>query len=236
MSTKTSKQLGYEPDPILAEHQISDLVRALNRTQITTHEVKRPNDRRTIRLNPSEMQIELRRLIDLWISSGPNVRKMFRREPALDIRVQQGKTIFYPLPGGRGYLEWIPIPAKATTLAPQNQALEYFMTLITNPLWEMLGGPCPCCEDFYLKKTKRRRVYCSRRCSSTATAVPSVSRKRQMVQADRIRCAQDAISEWSKAKRSHPWKDWVSSRTGYNVKWITRAVTKRGLRPPSGDR
>jgi hypothetical protein len=28
-------------------------------------------------------------------------------------------------------------------LSPQDQALEYFMTLITNPLWEMLGGSLP---------------------------------------------------------------------------------------------
>ena len=96
--------------------------------------------------------------------------------------------------------------------------------------------PLPVLWGFLSKKTRRRRIYCSRRCSSTATAVPSVSRKRQMVQADRIRCAQDAISECSKAKRSHPWKDWVSKRTGYNVKWITRAVTNGHLRPPSGDR
>lgn len=118
------------------------------------------------------------------------------------IRVQEGKTIFYSLPGGRGYLEWIPIPTKTTTLSPQDQVLEYFMTLITNPLWETLGGPCRCCEDFYLKKTNRRRVYCSRKCSSAATAVPSVNRRRQMVQANKIRCAKTRYRrvEQSKAK------------------------------------
>jgi hypothetical protein len=236
MPKTTSKPLGYEPDPILARQQMLDLIRALNRTRITTHEVMRPNDRRTIQLNLSEMQIELRRLIELWISSGPNVRKMFKKEPALAIRAQKGKMVFYALSGGRGCLEWIPIPPKATMLSPQDQALEYFMTLITNPLWEMLGGPCRCCKDFYLKKTNRRRVYCSRKCSSVATAVPSVSRRRQMVQANRIRCAQDAIAEWSKAKRRLTWKDWVSNRTGYNVKWITRAVTNGSLRPPAEDR
>lgn len=56
------------------------------------------------------------------------------------------------------------------------------MTLITNPLWEMLGGPYRCCED--------------------------------------------AIDEWSKAKRRAAWKGWVSNHTGYNLKWITGAVTK----------
>lgn len=236
MPRTLSKHLGYEPDPILARHQMSDLVHALNPPRITTYEVSQPGDRRTIQLERSEMQVELCRLVTLWISSGPNVRKMLRKEPALAIRVQKGTTIFYPLPGGRGYLEWIPITTEVTELSPQDRALEYFMSLITNPQWQMLGGPCRRCEDFYLKETNRRRVYCSRKCSSAATAVPSVSRRRRQVQANRIRGAQDAIDEWSKAKRRTGWKDWVSSRTGYTVKWITRAVTNKGLRPPDGER
>jgi hypothetical protein len=230
-----SLQLGYEPDPILARQQISELVHALNRTRITTYVGERSDQTNLIRLKPSEMQIELNRLVNLWLKSGPNVRKMFRREPKLTRRAQKGKTVFYPLPGGRGYLEWMPVSAETAVISPQDQALEYFMTLITNPLWEMLCGPCRTCKDFYLKKTNRPRVYCSKKCSSAGTAVPAVNRRREQERDQKIRRAQDAICEWGKVKRRLALKDWVITRTGYTSRWVTRALNSGSLRFPDSN-
>lgn len=180
------------------------------------------------------MQIELRRLITLWMRSGPHLAKMFRKEPALGRRAQEGKVSFYPAAGGRGYLEWLPILTDAEYLSPQDQAFELFMTLITNPQWELLGGPCRRCGDYYLKKTRRQKAYCSRTCSSTATAVSIMRQRRQQERAKKIRNAQSDIGEWSKNKRRLAWKDWVSNRTGYTVRWITRAVNNGELQPPDG--
>ncbi len=55
---------------------------------------KRSDHINSVRLEPSEMQIELSRLIKLWLKSGPNVRKMFKSEPQLGIRAQNGKANF----------------------------------------------------------------------------------------------------------------------------------------------
>jgi hypothetical protein len=226
------KQLGYEPDPILARKQMSDLVQALNRFRIPTRVVKPPTEPRTVRLALSDMQTELRRLITVWIKSGPNLRKMFRKDSALAQRAQIGKTVFYPSAGARGYLDWSPVLADQTALSPHDQAFEYFMTLVTNPQWELLGGPCARCGDYYLKKTKRQKAYCSRACGATATAIPAMKRRRQKEHANKIRQAQGVIEEWGKAKRSRAWKEWVSVRTGYTAKWITRAVNNGSLRLP----
>lgn len=232
--SKSPRPFGYEPDPILAKEQMVELIEAINRTRIITREVKSPADYREVRLRPSDMQIELSRLVAEWMKSGPNLRKMFRKHPKLAQQARKGSTIFYTLPYGRGYLEWAPITNETGALSPQDQAFEYFMTLITNPQWEMLGGPCRRCKDFFLKKTKRRRVYCTRKCGSGITAVQAVDRYRQREHAKRIERAQDAIEQWSKAKRRLGWKDWVSNRTDLTKKWITRAVNKGDLQHPGG--
>lgn len=224
---------GYEPDPILAKQQMVDLVHALNRIRITTHQVTRPDERRQIRLGQSDMQAELERLIKRWMKSGPNLRKLFRKYPELARRARTGSTVLYALPSGRGYLEWTPIAHEGAALTPEHQALEYFMTLITNPQWEMLGGPCRRCEDFFLKKTRRPRVYCSRTCGSRITGAQAVSRHRQQERAKKIEVAQRAIGKYSEHKRRLAWKEWVSNQTGYSANWITRAVNKGELRRPS---
>jgi hypothetical protein len=59
-------------------------------------------------------------------------------------------------------------------------------------------------------------------------------RRRQKEHDNKIRNAQSLIDEWNKNKRRVVWKDWVSNRTGYTIRWITRAVNKKELRPPDG--
>jgi hypothetical protein len=211
---------------------MSELVRALNRTKIPTREGK-SGVRRIVRLPLSDMQIELHRLVTNWRNSGPNLRKMFRRESeGIAERARLGKTSLLLSSGARGHLDWSPIFSEQAVLSQEDQALEYFMTLITNPQWDLLGGPCCRCGDFYLKKTKRQKKYCKRDCSSAATAIPAMRQKRQKEHAQRIRQAQISVDKRREKKRSLPWKKWVSNQTGYTVKWITRAVNNGSLKDP----
>jgi hypothetical protein len=87
--------------------------------------------------------------------------------------------------------------------------------------------------DYFLKKVKRQKIYCSRSCGSEMTAIAAVRRRRQREYADKLRRAQKAISDWSKCNSRLGWKDWVSNETGYTVKWITRATNNKHLQPPS---
>jgi hypothetical protein len=208
-----------------------DLVHALNGPAPRTSNTKGSNKQR-VRLRPSESQEELRRLVRLWIESGPDLIEMFREEPELELRIRHGRTTFYPMHDGRGHLDWSPKVIGPAQPSFKNDALEDFMILITNPLWELLGGPCSRCGDYYLKKTKRQKVYCSRVCSSKTTAVSTMRQRRQQEHADKIRRAQEAIDDWSKARRRQTWKRWVANRTGCSLNWITRAANNRSLRVP----
>jgi hypothetical protein len=169
------------------------------------------------------------------MSSGPDLIQMFKKEPELEPWVRYGRTILYPVHDGRGHLDWIPEIGSSGRPPYSKQALQDFMILITNPLWEYLGGPCARCGDYYLKKVRRQKIYCSRNCGAEATAVATTRRRRQQEHADKVRYAQNAIADWSKAKSRLGWKEWVSNETGYTARWITRAVTNDALKPPDGE-
>lgn len=230
---RTMESFGYEPNPSLAKAQIKNLVSALNETQISTSPVGRPKEIHTVRLGMLKKQKELRRLLEAWSASGPNLQKLFTQYPEIERRTKYGETIFLATKSGRGHLEWTPNPIGANRSSAKREVLEDFMMLIANPRWELLGGPCARCGDYFLKHTKRQKVYCSRICSSAATAIPAMKRKRQEEQTRKIRSAQQCISEWGMTKRRLGWKEWVSNETGYTTRWITRAVNRGALRPPN---
>ena len=118
---------------------------------------------------------------------------------------------FLATKSGRGYLEWAPNPVGTNRSSARREVPEDFTTLIANPRWELLGGPCARCGDYFLKHTKRQKVYCSRNCSSAATAAPAMKRMRQVEQSRKTRSAQQCILEWGKTKRRLEWKEWVSN-------------------------
>ncbi len=230
---KTIESFGYEPNSSLARAQIKNLVFALNPTRITTSRAAQPSLDRTILLPVLKKQKALRRLVEAWQASGPNLQKLFTRYPELERRTKYGETIFLATKSGHGHLEWAPNPVGANRSSAQRGVLEDFMMLIANPRWELLGGPCAGCRDYFLKHTKRQTVYCSRTCSSAVTAVPAMKRKRQEEQARKIQLAQEYIGEWYKTKRRLGWKEWVSNETGFTIRWITRAANRGALRPPN---
>lgn len=231
---RREKPLGYEPYPDLAKSQMHDLVHALNGAKPRISRTKGSGKFEPTKLQPSDDQIELRQLVQKWMDSGPDLIKMFKNEPQLAPLLSRGRTNFYPVHDGRGHLDWIPTIASMSRPSYREQALKDFMILITNPLWELLGGPCARCGDYYLKKVKRQKIYCSRSCGSKITAIDAMKRRRQEEHAKKIRYVQDAINEWSKSKRRLPWKDWVANRTCYTTRWITRAANNGSLKLPDG--
>lgn len=232
---RREKPLGYEPYPDLAKSQMHDLVHALNGAKPRISRTKGSGKFEPVKLQLTDDQIELRQLVQKWMGSGPDLIKMFNNEPTLAPLLRRGRTIFYPVHDGRGHLDWIPTIASRSGSSYKEQTLKDFMILITNPLWELLGGPCARCGDYYLKKVKRQKIYCSRNCGSEMTAIAAMKRRRKEEHAKKIRCAQDAIDGWSKAKRRLTWQDWVLNHTGYTARWITRAANKKDLKSPDGN-
>jgi hypothetical protein len=107
------------------------------------------------------------------------------------------------------------------------------MTLVTNQYWAQLGGPCPECEDFFLKK-RRQQKYCTRACSSRATAISTMKRRRREEQEDKVLSANVLIAQWVRQRPKGDWKKWVKNEGGFTLHWLTRAAKNGRIHAPHG--
>lgn len=184
---------------------------------------------------PPDLCSELRKLVETWQKSGPNLAKMLNDDKVLAARAKHGRTLLVATNTGKGHLHWLPNPKCFDPSSWKDQALAHFMDLIVNPQWHKLGGPCHRCGRFYVKKTSRQKAYCSRRCGLATTAVARTRKRREEEWALKLRLAQAAASDWPTARTGDSWKEWVSARTKITVKWLTRAVNRGDLKAPLKD-
>jgi hypothetical protein len=182
-------------------------------------------------LNRLEFRTEFRRLIHLWKESGPNLRKMLAADQVLAARIDHGRTRLVPSETGRGRLFWTG-PVGLDPLSAKDEALAEFVDFVVNPYCEMLGGPCDKCDEFYEKKTKRQKRYCSQRCRSAATALPAVQKQRKAEHQKKIFLAKKAIQDYAARKRIEDWKSWVSRKSHISKKWLTRAENNKEISAP----
>ena len=113
-------------------------------------------------------------------------------------------------------------------------ACKYFIRLITDPKRDRFGGPCPRCKKYFIRKTAKRSVFCSRRCASQFTAIKATIRARQKQHEDKLARAERAKVEWEKRSRQgrtkKTWKEWVAgSVPDITIRFLTRAVNKGEL-------
>jgi uncharacterized Zn finger protein (UPF0148 family) len=229
--------LGYEPSPALAVAQMHDLVHALNGPTIRISRAAGTSKaKKKIPTAMTVSQKQLHRLVRTWLDSGPDLLEMFKKELDLEPLVRCGETRFYPVRGGRGHLDWSPVVREALPHCYDRQALKDFMILIANPKWKMLGGPCKRCGSYFLKTTKRKKIYCSRSCGAKQTAHEAVKRRREKEHSEKLVLAAKAGREWGEKKRRETWMEWVSREARVSDRWITRAVNRRELRKPQGTR
>jgi hypothetical protein len=194
-----------------------------------------------------ELQLALSRLIKSWQASGPNLKKMMHADSEQWRDVQESwKATWLPTRTGRAHLHLFPdLPAGhmkkgedgAYRPTPQGGALLLFYSLTINPEWDRLGGPCERCTRYYVMNTVRHKKYCSRRCSSFATATASTRKRLDWEHADKLRRARAAAQMSLKARTRLNWKQWVSRKEpDITPKWLTRAVNKGELRSPQSEK
>ena len=179
-----------------------------------------------------ELRSGLRKLVEAWQKSGPNLAKMLSEDKVLAARTRHGQTHLVPTQNGHGWLIWMPTPEPCEIASWQDEALAQFMALIVNPQWFKLGGPCLRCDKYYVKKTSRQKTYCSRRCGLIETATAATRKRRERERVRKLGQAQAVADHWVTIRTRVHWKDWVSARTKLTTKWLTRAVNKGDLKPP----
>jgi uncharacterized Zn finger protein (UPF0148 family) len=211
----------------------------MNPTAIRTSRVGAPETATTIYLDLSDMQVELRRLVALWMRCDRDLRKLFALEPPLAERSRDGRTILYVGVDGKADLEWFPVTPeehlvteKYDFASPNDNALRRFVNLIVSPGAEMLAGPCVRCDRYFLRNTKHARRYCSKTCSSSTTAVSSVKRKRERERKEKLQLAEARTGQWSTSSTRVDWIKWMLEDPQFSRNWLTRAVKNGEFKPP----
>jgi hypothetical protein len=114
-----------------------------------------------------------------------------------------------------------------------------FIDLLINPLRDKLSeNPCARCDNYYLKKTARQKVYCSRKCGKDGTAAFATKKRWEKQHANKLRVAAEEAQKWITAVTKLDWKQWVSrQKAGRNAeitpKFLTRAINKGEITPPT---
>lgn len=177
----------------------------------------------------------LRHCVEAWQNSGPDLRKFAKLHPELWAYVRQpwsglgDKPFLIATDSGMAEVVW---PC-AQSPSSEQEALKYFVSLITNPLWARLGGPCARCGKYYVRRTAHDpKVYCSRSCGTKNSAIAATKKARAKEHAEKLQRAQKSIEQWRSTGTKLDWKEWVSRRGDITSKFLTRAVNRGELTTP----
>jgi hypothetical protein len=170
---------------------------------------------------------ELRRLVQTWFESGPNVKKLLSNDRILG---EAALGIPARILATQGAGARVTFTIARSNVSAREFALGLFFDFLFNPLNEKLGGPCKHCGIYYVKKTRRQLVYCSQRCGLRHTAISATRGRRAQEHLDRLEIAKRLTSQWIETSKSIAWKEWVHSRQpAISKNWLTRAVRKGEL-------
>lgn len=176
--------------------------------------------------------LELRRLIQDWRSSGPNLIKMLEADPALYNKLKDDfSAVWLPSESGRSFISF---NTRASYTDPHHAARVFFVRITLSPEWDKMGGPCLRCQRFYIKQRISQTSYCSRRCGNAATAALRTRQRLDTEHIDKLtRSKQDQIRwkrDFKNGRTKIGWKEFVSARhPDISVKFLTRAVNKGEL-------
>ena len=179
------------------------------------------------------IQKELRRLVQAWIRSGPNVSRLLDADPMLNQAIQSFRPHFIPTKCGVARLAFLNAPEYLASVKPIEIALGLFRDFLLNPYNDRLGGPCRNCGNYYVKKTERKKsVYCTKQCGHRFTSRLANKEQRNRERGALLELAKKRIATWLKAKTTMSWKVWVTQRPPITKHWLTRAVRKGELAEP----
>lgn len=198
-------------------------------TELTSIPIPMPIGWRKARIEYRPVQQELRRLVQAWFDSGPNVENLLGSDPALAKAAWNFRAHLVASKGAQARLIYDPTPDE---ISPRATALGLFFDFLLNPYNQKLGGPCKHCNAYYLKKTKRQNVYCSKRCGLRHTSQTAIREQRGLEHMRTLERAKEFGEMWAKTKTSKSWKEWVSARALISKHWLTRAVRRGELSTP----
>jgi hypothetical protein len=201
------------------------------------------------------LRFHLRAWVKAWQDSGPNLKRMIGSLPDLQRTAFPiaMRTLSIPTNGAKAELlfvpdypelevllgeerVWLKDAGDKRNLTPEVEAMVLFHLLTVAPGCERIAGPCPRCDRYYIKKRASQKVYCSRRCGNAATAIARTRDRIASERKDKLALAKAAMKKWKPTATGQEWKHWVAEKTGIDPRFLTRAITKGDLEPPTKEK
>jgi hypothetical protein len=218
-------------------HELERIVDALNR-KFRWEQALGPDDVLVQERRSRETPRLFRELVGAWQSCGPDLFKFSydHRNRWADVdRYWKEDRRLNPIflvsaPGGGAGLGMNNRPEPE----PYKEALRLFIELVLNPACNQLAGPCPRCDRYYISRSIRNKVYCSRSCGTRATALAATRKRRDKAYEAKVVLAEAGAREWASVRTQKDWKPWVSHRhPDLTTKFLTRIVNSGKLVPPT---
>lgn len=124
--------------------------------------------------------------------------------------------------------------------SPWNEALRQFRHLLINRRSGFLGGPCrnrkkhQDQDHYYVRRTLRPSVFCSRQCASDAATATDRDNKRK----NKLKKARKAIANYPKRPARFSdlgWKEYVNkAEPSISKRFLTMALRDGDLKEPQG--
>jgi hypothetical protein len=164
----------------------------------------------------ADMQAELRRLVNLWLESGPHTGKLMHRHPGL---IPERVPCFLISNGGGLAVSFLPAVTAGEQPSPEQSAMVLFLQLLTAPDCERVAGPCQCgCGLYLLRKSGRQtnKTFIQGHASRV-----SASKRMQELQAKKrapkLRAVNRALAKYRGPRVHGDWREFVESETNFVV-------------------
>ena len=175
-------------------------------------------------------QLEVRRLVQAWFDSGQDPKKLLQSEQAL---AHDSRNIRACLVPGTHYARLAILDIGTRDVRdPLSNAFGIFILFLLNPENRNLCGPCPQCGEYFIKKSDRKRVYCSKSCGHKHSGVVANRRLRANERRQQLMRAAEYGALWEKAKTSLSWIKWVSKKADISKHLLTRALRSGEISEP----
>jgi len=97
---------------------------------------------------------------------------------------------------------------------------------------DRIGGPCPSCQKWFFRRTRKPSTYCSRKCAGNAAKIRQRHRQRQS-RVERVKLAIRKFEALPPTHRDrHDWREFVIDRGYITAKFLTQLLNSHEITPP----
>jgi hypothetical protein len=167
---------------------------------------------------------ELRRLVQMWFAVDCNLMELLKAEPEMAKASRELHGHLVPSPDGRTFLLAIP---ELRNIPPENSredAIALFLLFLMNPFKARLCRACKECDQYFVGKTSRHRVYCSRKCAGRRTSREKNRALADAARSKKIERAQRKLRKWNSGNRKEDWISYVRRNADVSKNLLTRAI------------